>query len=95
MSNRKPTEIQKKNWKMINELMDIRAKQFQEIYEYRWWENLIEDELYKFYCQKIIEIKMSLSPTYILNKKITDEEIKLLSTKIVSVDEFMKSVEGE
>lgn len=74
------TEIQKENINRLYELMDIRVEQFKQIYDYKWWENLIEDEMYKFLCQKLAEVRTMGTNIRIA---VTDEEIRDLSIGLI------------
>lgn len=82
----------RENWKRINALMDLRQKQFLEIYQENWYHYLIEDEMYKMLCGKLVEIKMSVVPTYVLNRKITDEEVKQLASGCITVEDYIKEL---
>ena len=89
---RNKMKIAKENWNRINKLMEVRQKEFLEVYEHDWYHYLIEDEMYKMLCQKLVEIKMSIMPTYILNRKITEDEIKKLASGFITVDDYMKDI---
>ena len=86
------SKIRKDNWKKINSLMELRQKQFEEIYQENWWNYLIEDELYKHLCRKLVEIKLMGRPTFLLNKKISEKEIKNLTSGFISVKDFVKDI---
>lgn len=84
-------KIIKENWTRINELMDLRTKQFKDIYEDKWWENLIEDKLYNFLCHKLVELKqMATKPS--IEIKLSEEDVKKLASKTISVEEFIKTL---
>lgn len=88
-------KVKEENYKQIFALMDIRKKQFEEIYDYKWWENLIKDELYNFLCRKLAELKTLSRPTFILNRELTEEEIekiKGLASGFITVDDYIKSL---
>jgi hypothetical protein len=92
MSISKIEEIKVKNWKNINKLMELRQKQFEDLYKENWWNYLIEDELYKFFCEKLVEIKLMGKPTFLLNRKLSEKEIKNLASGFLSVEDFVKQI---
>lgn len=82
-------EIKDQNIKRMNELLDLRTKQFQELYKEKWWEKLIKDEFYKFLIQKLVEIKQLGTQTG-TSIAVTNEDIKELAAQIISPEEFME-----
>lgn len=83
-------DIRKDNWLRINKLMELRQKQFEDLYRENWWHYLIEDELYKHLCQKLVEIKMMGRPTFLVKKELSEEDIKSLSSGCITVKEFIE-----
>ena len=87
------SKIRKENWKNINSLMELRQKQFEDLYQENWWNYLIEDQLYKFLCQKLVEIKLMGRPTFLVNRKLSEQDIKNLASGFISVKDFVKDIE--
>ncbi len=85
--------IQKENWKKINFLMDLRRKQFEDLYQENWWNYLIEDKLYKHLCQKLVEIKLMGRPMFLIDKKLSEEDIKNLASGFINVANFIKNID--
>ena len=90
MNDKELKKIRIDNWKKIKEVMALRQKQFEDIYQGNGWEYLIKDELYKFLCQKLTEIKLMGRPTHLLTRELSDEDIKSLASGFVSVKDFME-----
>ena len=86
------SKIRKDNWKKINSLMELRQKQFEDLYQENWWNYLIEDELYKHLCQKLVEIKLIGNPTFLVRKELSEEDIKNLATGFITVKDFVKDI---
>ena len=87
------SKIRKENWKKINSLMELRQKQFEDLYQENWWNYLIEDELYKQLCKKLVEIKLMGRPTFLVKKELSEEDIKNLATGFISVKDFVNDIE--
>jgi len=86
------SKIRKDNWKKINSLMELRQKQFEDLYQENWWNYLIEDELYKHLCQKLAEIKLMGRPTFLVRKELSEKDIKNLASGFISVEDFVKDI---
>lgn len=89
----KPEVMRKQAWKQINSLIEIRIKQFEEIYKHEWHSYLMDDEMYKFLCQKLVEIKLACMPTLLVKREMTKEEMQSLSMGLLTFEEFMKDIE--
>ena len=63
-----------KQLKQITELMNLRIDQLKKIDPEHWWELTLNDEMYKFLCQRYSELKIIDQPKYEMN----EEEMKNL-----------------
>lgn len=90
--NKQKEKIKRKLWKQVNSLLELRRKNFEDLYQENWWNYLIEDEFYKFLCQKLAEIKLMNRPTYLVKRKLTKDEIKELASGFKTVEDFMKDI---
>ena len=98
MTEQEYKQIEKENVKQIRLLMDTRIKQLQDLSPEHWWEESINDELYRFLCQQLVNIKATnIYPTmtFPMNKLVTDDEVKQLASKVVSPEEFLRVVAVE
>ena len=85
--------IRKENWDKINSLIELRIKQFEEIYKHEWYSYLMEDEMYQFLCKKLVEIKLMGMPTLLVKRELSKEDMKMLATGLLTFEEFMKDIE--
>lgn len=97
--NEEIKKIQQDNWKQINYLMVLRQKQFEDIYQDRWWEYLVEDVHYKFLIEKLVEIHLFGKSPYTLDKdRFSKEDIKRLQDSMrfdTKAQQFIDSLTKE
>jgi hypothetical protein len=95
MKNDELSEIQEENWKRINSLMEVRQKQFEDIYKENWWNYLIEDDLYKHLCQKLVEIKLMGKPTFLIKRDLNKEDVNNVAIGFITAEDYIKKITKE
>lgn len=79
MKNFDKEEAYKKSWEILNDHIELRAKQIRDAVGHPWWGDFIGDEHYCFLLGELTKLKMNRTELEVM-VKMSEEDIRRLES---------------